>query len=260
MPLSHDHKCLFIHIPRTGGTSFRKILGIDREDENGIPAYLENINGKGLLSVCNRNPELPSNKVPRVLHKEHLCMKHIHQLSLVDNKIYSEYFKFAFVRNPWDRALSIYSNHYYIYCNDFQEFVNKIKVIASFINDNFTFELEEKFYEDYSRVVFNTLYNKDTDFPHKPWDGDDVIFDPQFIPQYLFTHNEYGDKLVDTIGRFENFAEDAAKILELLEIDQGIEKIHASEHLPYKAVYTAEMADIIADAYAKDIEIFNYKF
>ena len=260
MPLSHDHKCLFIHIPRTGGTSFRKILGIDREDENGIPAYLENINGKGLLSVCNRNPELPSNKVPRVLHKEHLCMKHIHQLSLVDNKIYSEYFKFAFVRNPWDRALSIYSNHYFIYCNDFQEFVNKIKVIASFINDNFTFELEEEFYEDYSRVVFNTLYNKDTDFPHKPWVGDDVIFDPQFIPQYLFTHNESGDKLVDAIGRFENFAEDAAKILDLLEIDQDIEKIHSSEHLPYKAVNTAEMADIIADAYAKDIEIFNYKF
>ena len=60
--------------------------------------------------------------------------------------------------------------------------------------------LKKKFYEDYSRVVFNTLYNKDTDFPHKPWAGDDVIFDPQFIPQYLFTHNESGDKLVDTIG------------------------------------------------------------
>ena len=97
MPISPNHKCLFIHIPRTGGTAFRKFLGIDR-DEVEIPASLERINGKGLLSVCNRNPELPSNKVPRVVHKEHLCIKHIYQLSLVDSKIYSEYFKFAFVR------------------------------------------------------------------------------------------------------------------------------------------------------------------
>ena len=260
MPVSHDHKCLFIHIPRTGGTAFRKFLGIDGGDGE-VPAPLELINGKGLLSVCNRNPEVPSHKVPRVLHKEHLCMKHIYQLSLVDKKIYSEYLKLAFIRNPWDRALSIYSNHYYIYCSNFQEFVNKIKVIASFINDNFTFELEEEFYVDYSRVVFNTLYNKDLKFAHRPWDGDEVIFDPQFIPQYLFTHNEYGEQLVDTIGCFENFAEDAAKILKHLEIDHPIEKIHASKHPPYKQdVYTPEMVDIIADAYAKDIEIFGYEF
>ena len=259
MPISIDHKCLFIHIPRTGGTAFRKFLGIDGKDGE-LPASLEQINGKGLFSVCNRNPQLPSNKVPRALHKEHLCMKHIYQLNLIDREIYSEYFKFAFVRNPWDRALSVYSNHYHIYCNDFLEFVNKIKVIASFINDNFTFELEEEFYVDYSRVVFNTLYNKDIDFSHKPWAGDDVIFDPQFIPQYLFTHNEYDDQLVDTIASFENYAEDAALILERLGIDHPIEKIHASDHLPYRDVYTSEMVDIIADAYAKDIAMFGYEF
>ena len=260
MPISHDYKCLFIHIPRTGGTSFRKILGIDKENEFSLSKSLELINGKGLLSMCNRNPELPSHKVPRVLHKEHLCMKHIYQLSLVNNKIYNEYLKFAFVRNPWDRALSVYSNHYYIYCKDFREFVDKIKVIVPFINENFTFELEEQFYVDYSRIVFNTLYNKDIEFAHRPWDGDEVIVDPQFIPQHLFTHNESDEQLVENIGRFENYAEDAAKILELLEIDQSIEKIHASKHPPYKAVYTAEMVDIIGDVYAKDIEMFNYTF
>ena len=260
MPISHDYKCLFIHIPRTGGTSFRKILGIDKEGENSLSESLELINGKGLLSMCNKNPELPSHKMPRVLYKEHLCMKHIYQLSLVDNKIYSEYLKFAFVRNPWDRALSVYSNHYYVYCKDFRDFVDKIKVIVPFINENFTFELEEKFYEDYSRVVFNTLYDKDIDFAYRPWSGDEVMVEPQFMPQHLFTHNEQDDQLVDIIGRFENYAEEAAKILALLEIDNPIEKIHASKHPPYKAVYTPEMVDIIAEVYAKDIEMFGYEF
>ena len=260
MPISHDYKCLFIHIPRTGGTSFRKILGIDNDDETGISADLERINGKGLLSVCNKDPNVPSHKVPRVLHKEHLCMKHVYQLELIDILTFTQYLKFAFVRNPWDRMLSVYSNHYYIYCNDFREFINKVKVIVPFINDNFTFGIEEHFYVEYSRVVFNTLYNKDLDFAHRPWEGDEVIIDPQFLPQHLFTHNEKYDQLVDFIGRFENYAVDAKKILELLEIDQEIEKIHASEHPPYREVYTPEMVDIVGEVYAKDIEMFGYEF
>ena len=160
MPISHDYKCLFIHIPRTGGTSFRKILGIDKENEFSLSKSLELINGKGLLSMCNRNPELPSHKVPRVLHKEHLCMKHIFQLNIIDRNIFDEYLKFAFIRNPWDKALSVYTNHYYIYCKSFEEYVNKLLVIVPFINENFTFDIEDVFYEDYSRVVFNTLYNR----------------------------------------------------------------------------------------------------
>ena len=31
MPISHINKCVFVHIPRTGGTSFRKMLKIDEE-------------------------------------------------------------------------------------------------------------------------------------------------------------------------------------------------------------------------------------
>ena len=33
MPFSLQHRCLFIHVPRTGGTSFRVSLGI-REPTN----------------------------------------------------------------------------------------------------------------------------------------------------------------------------------------------------------------------------------
>ena len=141
MPLSHKYKCLFIHIPRTGGTSFRKILDIDKDTD----ASLDQINGKGLLSICNRDPALASHKTPRVLHKEHLCMKHIFQLNIIDRNIFDEYLKFAFVRNPWDKALSVYTNHYYIYCKSFEDYVNKLPVIVSFINENFTFNIEDVF-------------------------------------------------------------------------------------------------------------------
>ena len=263
MPLSVKYKCVFIHIPRTGGTSFRKILGIDGdgvETTDWSKASLEQVNGKGLLSISNRDVTLPSPTIPRVLHKEHMCMKHIAQLNVVPRSFFDEYLKFAFVRNPWDKALSVYTNHYHIYCNNFENYIDKLQIIVKFLNDNFTFDLETPFYENYSRITFNVLYNKDLDYPFNPWPGEEVIIDPQFFPQHLFTHDENGNQLIDVIGRFENFAQDAKQILGWLNISDPIEKIHSSDHPPYRETYTPRMKDIIADVYAKDIEMFGYEF
>ena len=263
MPLSIKYKCVFIHIPRTGGTSFRKILGIDGdgvETTDWSKASLEQVNGKGLLSISNRDVTLPSHTIPRVLHKEHMCMKHIAQLNVVPRSVFDEYLKFAFVRNPWDKALSVYTNHYHIYCDNFEHYIDKLQIIVRFLNDNFTFDLEAPFYEKYSRITFNVLYDKDLDYPFNPWPGEEVIIDPQFFPQHLFTHDENDNQLVDVIGRFENFAQDAKQILAWLNISDPIEKIHSSDPPPYREAYTPRMKDIIADVFAKDIEIFGYEF
>ena len=108
--------------------------------------------------------------------------------------------------------------------------------------------------------MFNTLWNKDLDFDHKPWPGDDVIIDPHFFPQHFFTHDEDGTQLVDFIGRFENYAEDAATILNTLKVSRPIEKTNASEHLPYREMYNSKMIDAISYIFAHDIEMFRYEF
>ena len=59
MPLSHKYKCLFVHIPRTGGTSFRKMLNIDEETDG-----LEYLNTQGMLMVQNQQDNVPSHTVP----------------------------------------------------------------------------------------------------------------------------------------------------------------------------------------------------
>ena len=91
MPLSHKYKCLFIHIPRTGGTSFRKMLNIDEEVGN-----LEYLNTMGLMPVQNNQSHLPSHTKPRVLHKEHLCLKYMAQLNLISKEVFDNYYKFAY--------------------------------------------------------------------------------------------------------------------------------------------------------------------
>jgi len=72
MMKNSKHKCLFIHIPRTGGKTIRKTL-------------------KGLIDT------LPGDKG---FHGYLRTDKYV--------KRYEKHLKFAFVRNPWDRVASAF--------------------------------------------------------------------------------------------------------------------------------------------------------
>ena len=74
--ISHELKCIFIHISRNGGKSI----------ENAI------WNVKAIHGSANHT------KIKQWQHK-------------LDKNIFDNYFKFTFSRNPWDRTVSLY--HYY---------------------------------------------------------------------------------------------------------------------------------------------------
>ncbi len=91
MPISHRLKAIFIHIPKTGGTSIEAVLGMhgDRDDVGVVP-YAD-----------------------QVADREHLYGRRLQHLSaerlraeLDDEAAFSSYFKFSVVRNPWDRLVS----------------------------------------------------------------------------------------------------------------------------------------------------------
>ncbi len=68
--ISHKHKFIFVHINKTGGTSIRKALFPDSPREN--------------------------------IHRVIRYYKKLYP------KQFDEYFKFTFVRNPWDKVVSQY--------------------------------------------------------------------------------------------------------------------------------------------------------
>jgi hypothetical protein len=77
MIVSHRHKYVFIHIPKTAGTSIQKALGLRTDAHGGwVGDQIEMIGAT----------------------KHHFSPDHIP----------SGYFVFTFVRNPWDRLLSYY--------------------------------------------------------------------------------------------------------------------------------------------------------
>ena len=97
MPVSHELRCLFVHVPRTGGTSIEKALGmggdLEVEDEDRLFGRIR--------SEQNRARGFGSDIL------QHLTLREMR--SLASGARSRDYFSFAVVRNPWDRAVSVYA-------------------------------------------------------------------------------------------------------------------------------------------------------
>ncbi len=140
---------------------------------------------------------------------------------------YSDYFKFAFVRNPWDRMVSAWSD---------KVVKNKLKL------DDAT----HKKMLDFN--YFISSFEESKNFKN------DIHFYPQ---SRLINLND-----INFIGRFETFSQD----FHILSRKIGIpikelkHKNKSQRDGDYRAYYNDASIEKIATLYQKDIQIFNYSF
>jgi len=223
---------VFIHIPRTAGTSIQKLLRKNlKEDKQSLKwlLYKANLNTKEYNFLTNSIPE--KNKLN--LYKKS-DIEHFKYSDIIKNhrKLDKRIF-FSVVRNPWDWHVSI-----------FEYFSNNI-------SDIFDNGYKIKTFEDYINWLEN--YN----FPNKPSN----IFLKHFHRNQIDYLTDWKGKLkVNKILKFENIKNDIKNIDENLFLNGNFEVINKSNKKPYRKYFNPYMEKYIKKRHKKDIEFFKYKF
>jgi hypothetical protein len=107
--LSHEFKCIFVHVPKTAGQSIEHIF-LDKLGLNwGQRSHL--------LLRPNDDPEKGPPRMAHMIVEEYLRCGYVTQPQ------FDTYFKFGFVRNPWDRVVSSYKFRGFSKQMDFKTFV-----------------------------------------------------------------------------------------------------------------------------------------
>ncbi|MBW2998482.1 sulfotransferase family protein [Candidatus Woesearchaeota archaeon] len=178
------------------------------------------------------------------LESDSIIQIHINKYPFIFRKKiakYNNYFKFTFVRNPWDRIVSCYKNKIREKSLNNQHFVNG--VFSRFITYG-TFTPEMSF-EDFVKAICE-ISDEDANV--------------HFQSQYKFITDKKGKIIVDFIGQFENIDKDFNKICKKLKINVKLPHLMKSEKKDYKEYYTKETKEMIRKRYKKDIEMFGYNF
>ena len=211
--ISYDYKCIFVEIPKTGSTSIRAIIGHPP---------------KSHLNICQIKYNMMhywthyGGKKNKILASLYLLLSEKKRNEL-GRKQFDSYFKFGFVRNPWDRVVSLYLRKEGLQMRDkmtFDEFVSWIQYSSS--------------------TCIHPV-------PH--------------VNQLDWLVDPHGNVLVDFIGKFETLQDNWMVIAKKLGIKQHLPHKNKNPRKKYYTeYYSRKTRTIIEDKFRRDIEFFGYKF
>lgn len=149
---------------------------------------------------------------------------------------FARFYKFTFVRNPWDRLVSAY-------------FFLKDGGLNA--DDRQSAEASITRFPDFTAFVEDFIAREDFG----------RVLHLRSQHSFLCTSPE-SPPAVDFIGRFERIAEDFATVSRALGLNKVLPRHNAGASRPegYRQLYTDRTAEIVAQAYARDIALFGYSF
>lgn len=216
MLISYSHKFIFFHVAKVAGTSIREAL----KDYSRDPDKFKIARPPKMLGD-KPNPlyEMWFNSFWHAKARE--AKKHL------PLEVYRDFYKFAFVRNPWDWQVSMYN-----------------------------FMIKEKIYEDKRSWVTFEEYLDWVAVTKKPY--------PMGTPKLQKDNitDKDGKVIVDFIGRYENLSQDFQSVCNRLHIQANLPHVNRSSQTKrdYRTYYNEQTQRIVADIFQEDIQLFGYDF
>ena len=163
---------------------------------------------------------------------------------------YNNYYKFTFVRNPWDRLVSCYKD--------------KIREDENFNAPTFKNGIHAAFLK---YGIFKAGMNF-TDFVSAVCEIPDEQADAHILSQHQFLINNQGVVFMDFIGRFETLQDDFNLVCNKLNIsdnnlphkNRSNSKLQNNQRNKYSDYYCKYTRKLVAKRYDKDINLFDYEF
>lgn len=206
MIISSQNRYVFVAIPKTGTHAVRQALRphMGEGDMEQVGLFLKR--------------KLPIAELARLRHG-HISLEQLRSHMAADK--FADYFKFAFVRNPFDRFVS--------YCS-------------------FMTRAGDAFDREPQKVMRHFVASP----PYQH-----ILF----APQHSFVTNAEGSLLTDYVGRVERMQESFDFIAGKIGIPTvPLERVNTSKRASYRDYYDQQLIDGVARLYARDLELFGYDF
>ena len=158
--------------------------------------------------------------------KDHLTAKEV--IARIGQENWSRAYKFTFVRNPWDKAVSLY---------EYRRKKDRTGIASGEISFHDWVNMT------YGDVKNPAYYNVKSFQPQVDWlkDNEDKIS-------------------IDFVGKFESINEDFNHIRQVIGLDAELPFLNASKREGYRSYYDDKSRDIVASWFKEDIEVFGYEF
>lgn len=208
MIVSHRHRFIFAAVPKTGTHSVRQALR-EQLGEGDVEQV-------GLFV----NKRFPWEELAAIQHG-HLSLRQVRPY--LGEDAFGGYFKFAFVRNPFDRFVS--------YC-------------AFMLRNGDAFQREP-------REVMRHFLFRDPPEHH-------ILFQPQAS---LLVGEDGKTLLADEVGHVEDMQGGYDAICARIGITaRPLDRVNGSRRGDYRHYYDPALIDGVAARYAQDLELFGYTF
>ena len=236
MPINHRHRCIFVHVPRTAGSSIEEALlgldttGAERDASNEaalfgvIPAEVRA--RRGIAAAYREWQHLPAAEVRRLLPAE----------------IWHAYFKFSLVRNPWDRMVS-----WFCYADALAGRPAPGRRLMGALHGRLSRgpSLRERF----------GAWLRD------PQRNAGFLADGRILREQVdWITDERGGCLVDFVGRYENLHQDFQTLCRRFGVAVELPHVRRSERAPLADYYDDETRELVRERHRRDIEAFGYAF